>query len=211
MYLRTIFLYFYQCLVPFFLSPSFSFSFRLSSATPVIFSPVQTPPGSGYGGPQDNELAPVGGYGGPQGPPQTGYGGPQGPPQAEYGSPAPQDQYAAGGDLREGRRGRQFGRQGRRFNNNRRNNSRRNGRRQQSRRGRQENLENPNTLYGAPAAPPPAEYGASSAPLPSYGLAPQGYTDDLPSYGNRRSSASNLVPVYVPSSRNGRAQFYQLY
>ena len=203
--------------MPFFLSPSFSFTFRLSSATPVIFSPVQTPPGSGYGGPQDNELAPAGGYGGPQeqAPPQTGYGEPQGPPQAEYGSPAPQDQYAAGSDLREGRRGRQFGRQGRnRFNNrfnNRRNQRGRAGRRQSRRQGRNENLENPNTLYGAPAAPPSAEYGASSAPLPSYGLAPQGYTDDLPSYGNRRSSASNLVPVYVPSSRNGRAQFYQLY
>merc|ERR1712141_843773 len=78
--------------------------------------------------------------------------------------------------------------------------------------GDYERQEDPATLYGAPAPPPPeapalAEYGAS-APLPAYGFAPQGFGDDLPSYGNRRSgSASNLVPVYVP--RNGRAQFNQ--
>ena len=209
------------------------FFYRLNTAIPVIFSPVQSAAPGGY-----SAAAPAAG----------GYDGPAAgaAPLGEYEQPADaaaaaieqaRSSFRSGrtrsGFSRQGRRNglRSFGRTGRRNNgrsgrrNNRRGNQRnqrnRSGRaRSFSRRGRQEVTvpapAGPETLYGAPAPPPAdtaiAEYGAATAPLPSYGAAPAGYgapvTDELPSYGigNRRSSASNVVPVYVP--RSGRAQYY---
>ena len=209
------------------------FFYRLNTAIPVIFSPVQSAAPGGY-----SAAAPAAG----------GYDGPAAgaAPLGEYEQPADaaaaaieqaRSSFRSGrtrsGFSRQGRRNglRSFGRTGRRNNgrsgrrNNRRGNQRnqrnRSGRaRSFSRRGRQEVAvpapAGPETLYGAPAPPPAdtaiAEYGAATAPLPSYGAAPAGYgapvTDELPSYGigNRRSSASNVVPVYVP--RSGRAQYY---
>ena len=206
------------------------FFYRLNTAIPVIFSPVQSAAPGGY-----SAAAPAAG----------GYDGPAAgaAPLGEYEQPADaaaaaieqaRSSFRSGrtrsGFSRQGRRNNglrsSFGRTGRR-NNGRggRRNNRRGGRNQRnrsgrarsfSRRGRQEVTvpapAGPETLYGAPAPPPEetglAEYGAATAPLPSYGQPPAGYTDDLPSYGigNRRSSASNVVPVYVP--RSGRAQYY---
>ena len=220
-----------------FLFSPLPFFYRLNTAIPVIFSPVQSAAPGGY-----SAAAPAAG----------GYDGPAGgaAPLGDYEQPADaasaleqaRSSFRSGrtrsGFSRQGRRNslRSFGRNTGRRNNGRggrRNNSRRgnnSGRQNQrnrggrarsfSRRGRQEvtvpapDAGGPETLYGAPAPPAEtglAEYGAATAPLPSYGQAPASYgvaSDDLPSYGigNRRSSASNVVPVYVP--RSGRAQYY---